>query len=215
MLLCLLSFFMWETNEIWNVISFLSLIFVDSKPFVCNPLYFFHFFIFFHRDTSQLYLEDLVVLKMKNYDVWVCFSFPLVLHFIWTYYSAALHLTFATPRRIHVSVLLIIATTFHIILKRITCPKAHVMRLHDFHSLTGGLVMVTCDFEMLSEEDIKLCKVSWAGLPLSSIAQPNQLISLSVDKMKNLPFYLNSCNFVISQRIDGVFFLRKLISYTK
>ncbi len=109
----------WERNKIRNVISILSRIFVASKQFKS----FFHLFHSFSFTETQITPQFRRAISYGP-DLWICFFYTLVLHFIWTSYSAALHSTFATSIRTLVS---ITATAFHIIFVRLTCPKAHTV----------------------------------------------------------------------------------------
>ena len=155
----------WERNKIRNVISILSRIFVASKQFKS----FFHLFHSFSFTETQITPQFRRAISYGP-DLWICFFYTLVLHFIWTSYSAALHSTFATSIRTLVS---ITATAFHIIFVRLTCPKAHMMRLHNFHSLDGGLARVTCDLECSQRRTSSCVKPDKLGC--HSAAQPSRI----------------------------------------
>ena len=104
----------WERNKIRNMISLLFWIikFKGSKPFICNNYTTLISFLS-QRHKSHLYLDEWVVLKMS-------FEFVSISLFFFNssglIYSAALHSTFATPKKDpHFKSFLITATSFHVI----------------------------------------------------------------------------------------------------
>ena len=117
MLLCLLYFFR-ERNKIKNVISILPRIFV-SKSFAYTS--FIHFTLFLpHRHKSDLYLEELLVIKLPFEFV----SFYSRSSFNMDLLLCCYAFDFCNPDKDpRFCSFLITATAFHIIFVRLTCKK--------------------------------------------------------------------------------------------
>ena len=118
-----------------------------SSPDFCRGeticLYCLCFFHLFLSQRHNHYLEELLVVKMTF--KFISFSHPRSLfHLELSLFCYAFD--FCNPDTDpRFWSFLITATALNIIFVRLTFPKAHVMQLHNFHRLDGGLVMSTCD----------------------------------------------------------------------
>ncbi len=148
-----------------NGISILSRIFLGRKPFALYCLYFFHLFLFLsQRHESHLYLEEMLLMKLTFEFVSLTLSFFISFGPITLLLSCIRRLQ---PRYKHPRFcsFLITSTAFHIIFVRLTCPMAHVMRLHNFHRLDGGLARVNCDLECSQRRpQVVLSLTGWVAI---------------------------------------------------
>ncbi len=166
MLSCLLEFFIWERNKI-NWIRFpFFLGFCWVKPFICN-----HLRIHVLQETqSHLYSEEWLVLKMMFEFVSFSLSFVTSSGLI----TLLLCIWLLQPWEGPTSLLFIVtATPFCIIFLRLTCPKVHVMWLHNLQRLAGGLIRITSDLKCSSRR-ISSC-VKFNELGCHSVASPSPI----------------------------------------
>ena len=115
------------------------------------------------------------------------FFFSLVLLFIWTYYSFALHSTLQLKKTQVSALFLITATEFLVIFVRLIVQRHMWCDCIIYISLPvvwPGLLVIWNAPSGRSQ--VVLSLMSWVAT--QSIAKPNHLIYLSVDKMKNCRF---------------------------